>query len=85
MWQKCRLVVAVGEEDVLAVGVPVDVEFYSGGGVEGLDEVGQARILGGVRGRFAGVGFGAWIRRGAARVGVPREGPVAVDVAADAG
>ncbi|CAH0015905.1 unnamed protein product [Clonostachys rhizophaga] len=79
------LLVAEGGEDVLAVAVPVDEELDLGGVAELADEPVEPPVLGGVGGGFAAVGLGARVGGGAARVGVPAELPVAVDVAAVAG
>ncbi|CAG9983104.1 unnamed protein product [Clonostachys byssicola] len=79
------LLVAEGGEDVLAVAVPVDEELDLGGVAEAADEAVEPLVLGGVGWCFAAVGLGARVCGGAARVGVPAELPVAVDVAAVAG
>lgn len=79
------LLVAEGGEDVLAVAVPVDEELDLGGVAEPADEAVEPPVLGGVGGSLAAVGLGARVGGGAARVGVPAELPVAVDVAAVAG
>lgn len=77
-------VVAPCGKDVLAVGVPVYVKLDALGVAEVVDEGYYTLILGGVGGGFAAVGLGAGVWRCAVRVCVPLEGPLAVDVAADA-
>lgn len=80
-----RLLVAEGREDVLPVAVPVDEQLDAGAVAELAHELVEALVLGRVGGGLAFVGLGARVRGGAEGVRVPGEGPVAVDVAADAG
>lgn len=82
-----RLVVAPGPQEVLRVAVPVDVQpdARARGRAEPVDEGREPLVLGAAGGGRPRVGLGAGVRGGAARVGRPGVGPVAVDVDADAG
>jgi GGDEF domain-containing protein len=75
-----RAVVSVRREDVLAVGVPVDVELDALGVAEFVDISDQTLVFGAIAGCESAEGVVTWVRRGAGGVGVPLEGPIAVDI-----
>lgn len=76
-------VVAVGQENVLAVAVPVDEQLDPVASGEAVGVSLQGDHFGGVAGGLALVGLGAVVSGGAARE-LPVERPVAVDVSTDA-
>ena len=80
-----RLVESIRRQDILSITVPIDVKLDTGTSSQLAHETIETLDLGGVAGLLALVGLGAWVGGGAAGVGAPCEGPVAVDVAADAG
>lgn len=77
-------IISPGRKDVLAIRMEVYVKLDALGVAEVVDEGYHTLVFGRVGGGFATVCLCAGIRRCAVRVCVPLEGPLAVDVAADA-
>ena len=70
---------------LLSITVPVDIKLDTIQVSELVDKCSETQILRSISRRLASVGLGARIWRSTFWIGIPHEGPISIDVNADAG